>query len=81
MDAQHPGLVHLPPDLVGPPHPGLVRREGNVYVGRSEQEVRDRHGLGPDVVLTQDEDVLDTWFSSALWPFRTLGWPEADRRG
>ncbi len=49
---------------------------GNVYVGRSEAEIRERHGLKADVSLTQDEDVLDTWFSSALWPFSTLGWPQ-----
>ena len=49
---------------------------GKVYVGRDEEEVRSRHGLGPDMALRQDEDVLDTWFSSALWPFSTLGWPE-----
>ncbi len=49
---------------------------GNVYVGYSEQEVREQNQLGDDVVLRQDEDVLDTWFSSALWPFSTLGWPE-----
>jgi valyl-tRNA synthetase len=49
---------------------------GEVYVGRSEAEVRARHGLGPDVALARDEDVLDTWFSSALWPFSTLGWPQ-----
>ncbi|GGO65409.1 valine--tRNA ligase [Bowmanella pacifica] len=48
----------------------------NVYVGRSEAEVRAKHGLADDVVLRQDEDVLDTWFSSALWPFATMGWPE-----
>ncbi|MCU0975905.1 MAG: valine--tRNA ligase [Steroidobacteraceae bacterium] len=48
---------------------------GEVYVGRSEAEVRARHGLGPGLPLSQDEDVLDTWFSSALWPFSTLGWP------
>jgi valyl-tRNA synthetase len=48
---------------------------GNVYVGRNEGEVRAKHKLGPDVELAQDEDVLDTWFSSALWPFSTLGWP------
>jgi valyl-tRNA synthetase len=51
---------------------------GNVYVGRSEDEVRQRSGLDAAVVLRQDEDVLDTWFSSALWPFSTLGWPDAD---
>jgi valyl-tRNA synthetase len=49
---------------------------GNVYVGNSEEEVRSEHELGEDVALRQDEDVLDTWFSSALWPFSTLGWPE-----
>ena len=56
--------------------PAWYDAEGNVYVGRSEAEVRDTHGLGFDVELSQDEDVLDTWFSSALWPFSTLGWPE-----
>ncbi|AKE12268.1 valine--tRNA ligase [Serratia liquefaciens] len=49
---------------------------GKVYVGRSEEEVRSENNLGADVVLTQDEDVLDTWFSSGLWTFSTLGWPE-----
>jgi valyl-tRNA synthetase len=47
-----------------------------VYVGRDEAEVRQRHRLPPSLELRQDEDVLDTWFSSALWPFSTLGWPE-----
>ncbi len=50
--------------------------QGNIYVGRSEQEIRDKHKLADTVSLTQDDDVLDTWFSSALWPFSTLGWPE-----
>ncbi len=49
---------------------------GRVYVGRSEAEVRARHALPAECALRQDEDVLDTWFSSALWPFSTLGWPE-----
>src|SRR5688572_3748673 len=49
---------------------------GNIYVARDEAEVRRKHSLGPDVRLTQDSDVLDTWFSSALWPFSTLGWPD-----
>jgi valyl-tRNA synthetase len=49
---------------------------GNIYVARSESEARQQHGLGSDIALRQDEDVLDTWFSSALWPFSTLGWPE-----
>ncbi len=56
--------------------PAWYDHQGNVYVGRSEEEVRERHGFGADAVLTRDEDVLDTWFSSALWPFSTLGWPE-----
>ncbi len=56
--------------------PAWYDQQGNVYVGRSEAEVRQRHGLGQDIALRQDEDVLDTWFSSALWPFSTLGWPE-----
>jgi valyl-tRNA synthetase len=50
---------------------------GNIYVGRDEAEVRRKHRLATDVALRQDEDVLDTWFSSALWPFSTLGWPDA----
>ncbi len=49
---------------------------GNIYVGNSEQDIRDKHNLPADYALRQDEDVLDTWFSSALWPFSTLGWPE-----
>ncbi|MFW3615046.1 valine--tRNA ligase [Billgrantia antri] len=56
--------------------PAWYDSEGNVYVARSEAEARERHGLAADVVLTQDEDVLDTWFSSGLWTFGTLGWPE-----
>ncbi len=56
--------------------PAWYDAEGVVYVGRDEAEVRARHGLGPDVPLSRDEDVLDTWFSSALWTFSTLGWPE-----
>jgi len=60
--------------------PAWYDAEGNVYVGRSEEEVRQKHGLAADYPLTQDEDVLDTWFSSALWPFSTLGWPEDTER-
>ncbi|MFK3908016.1 valine--tRNA ligase [Pseudomonas monteilii] len=56
--------------------PAWYDEAGQVYVGRSEQEVRARHGLGDDVALRQDDDVLDTWFSSGLWTFSTLGWPE-----
>ncbi|MDH4073699.1 MAG: valine--tRNA ligase, partial [Gammaproteobacteria bacterium] len=56
--------------------PAWYDESGEVYVAHSEEEARAQHGLGPDVVLRQDDDVLDTWFSSALWPFSTLGWPE-----
>jgi valyl-tRNA synthetase len=56
--------------------PAWYDESGNVYVAHDETEVRKQHNLSDDVVLTQDEDVLDTWFSSALWPFSTLGWPE-----
>ncbi|MBN4081909.1 valine--tRNA ligase, partial [Beggiatoa alba] len=56
--------------------PAWYDTDGKVYVGRSEQEVREKHALSNDIVLKQDEDVLDTWFSSALWPFSTQGWPE-----
>ncbi|KGE78984.1 valine--tRNA ligase [Halomonas salina] len=49
---------------------------GNVYVARSAEEARAKHGLADDLELTQDDDVLDTWFSSGLWTFGTLGWPE-----
>ena len=56
--------------------PAWYDAEGNVYVARSEQEAREKHGLAAEVTLTQDEDVLDTWFSSGLWTFGTLGWPE-----
>ncbi|MEC8326395.1 MAG: valine--tRNA ligase [Pseudomonadota bacterium] len=55
--------------------PAWYDAEGNVYVGRSEEEVRSENNIAADVVLTQDEDVLDTWFSSALWTFSTQGWP------
>ena len=55
--------------------PAWYDADGNFYVGRSEAEVRERHNLG-DMPLEQDEDVLDTWFSSGLWTFSTLGWPE-----
>ena len=56
--------------------PAWYGPDGTIYVGRSEAEVRAKHRLADSLPLTQDEDVLDTWFSSALWPFSTLGWPE-----
>ena len=55
--------------------PAWYDQNGKVYVGRNEEEVRQKHQLG-DMPLSQDNDVLDTWFSSALWTFSTLGWPE-----
>lgn len=56
--------------------PAWYDEQGNIYVGESEAEVREKYSLTPTTTLRQDEDVLDTWFSSALWPFSTLGWPE-----
>ncbi len=56
--------------------PAWYDESGNFYVGASEAEVRTDNALADSVVLRQDEDVLDTWFSSALWTFSTLGWPE-----
>ncbi len=56
--------------------PAWYDDQGNIYVGHSEQEIRAKHKLAADYPLRQDDDVLDTWFSSALWPFSTLGWPE-----
>ena len=56
--------------------PAWYDQNGKVYVARDEAEVRSKYSLSDDVVLTQDPDVLDTWFSSALWTFSTLGWPD-----
>ncbi|MBL4829001.1 MAG: valine--tRNA ligase [Aliivibrio sp.] len=56
--------------------PAWYDNEGKVYVGHTEEEVREKNNLAPVVVLRQDDDVLDTWFSSALWTFGTQGWPE-----
>lgn len=53
---------------------------GNIYVGKDIETVRLKYHLADTVILTQDEDVLDTWFSSALWPFSTLGWPDKTQR-
>ena len=55
--------------------PAWYDADGNVYVGDSEEDVREKNDLG-ETALRQDDDVLDTWFSSALWPFSTMGWPE-----
>ncbi|MFM8443233.1 MAG: valine--tRNA ligase [Methylococcus sp.] len=56
--------------------PAWYDDRGQVYVGRDEAEVRAKYSLEAGTPLRQDEDVLDTWFSSALWTFSTLGWPE-----
>ena len=60
--------------------PAWYDPDGNLYVGKSETAVRKKHQLAADCLLRQDEDVLDTWFSSALWPFSTLGWPKQTTR-
>ena len=56
--------------------PAWYDEAGNVYVGRDEAEVRNKYGIRNDEALRQDDDVLDTWFSSGLWTFSTLGWPQ-----
>jgi len=60
--------------------PAWYDSEGNIYVGTDEADARKRGGIDEAVSLQQDEDVLDTWFSSALWPFSTLGWPDKTPR-
>jgi len=60
--------------------PAWYDEEGRIHVGMDEQDARQRSGLDELVRLRQDEDVLDTWFSSGLWPFSTLGWPEPTGR-
>ncbi len=59
--------------------PAWYDGDGDIYVARTEEDAASlaRRRKGADVALEQDEDVLDTWFSSALWPFSTLGWPDA----
>lgn len=59
--------------------PAWYDEEDNIYVGKNETEIRKKHELPDSVRLRQDEDVLDTWFSSALWPFSTLDWPEKSK--
>ena len=55
--------------------PAWYDDQGNIYVGETEAAIRSQHDLSPDIALKQDDDVLDTWFSSALWTFGTLEWP------
>lgn len=56
--------------------PAWYDEQGNIYVAQSEADARQQYQLKDSLKLTQDSDVLDTWFSSALWPFATMGWPE-----
>jgi valyl-tRNA synthetase len=56
--------------------PAWYDEAGNYYVGQDEASIREKHQLADTIALKQDDDVLDTWFSAALWPFATLGWPE-----
>ncbi|MGI9310070.1 MAG: valine--tRNA ligase [bacterium] len=60
--------------------PAWYDDHGNIYVAADETAVRAKHDLPDDLALRRDDDVLDTWFSSALWPFSTLGWPEPSAR-
>ena len=56
--------------------PAFYDEAGNVYVAEDEASARSKYDLADNLVLSKDDDVLETWFSSALWPFATLGWPE-----
>ena len=78
LDGQHPALVRLAAALVGPPDPGLVLPGRPCHGGRSTRRRPAPSAAPPE--LERDPDVLDTWFSSALWPFATLGWPEQTER-
>ena len=60
--------------------PAWYDTEGSIYVARNEAEAREKYQLADSIELKQDDDVLDTWFSSALWTFGTLGWPEQTER-
>ncbi len=74
MDGEHQGLVYLPSAVVGSPDSGVVLRDcGETIVSETVPTVCPKCG---GTHLTRDPDTLDTWFSSALWPFSTLGWPD-----
>ncbi|MEM1263281.1 MAG: valine--tRNA ligase [Pseudomonadota bacterium] len=60
--------------------PAWYDGDGNIFVGNDEADVRAHYALADDITLERDNDVLDTWFSSGLWPFSTLGWPEQTER-
>ena len=77
LDGERPRLVHQPPAVVGPSDPRVVRADcGKMTVSRRTPPSASTADL---TNITRDPDVLDTWFSSALWPFSTLGWPERQR--
>ena len=59
--------------------PAWHDQHGQFYVGHNEKSIRQQYSLDREIILKQDEDVLDTWFSSALWPFVALGWPKATK--
>jgi len=59
--------------------PAWYDEENNIYVGESEEYIRNKYNISDSITLAQDNDVLDTWFSSSLWPFSTLGWPDQTR--
>ena len=76
LDARYSRLVYLSPTLVGTSYSSVVWRGRQRLCRSNEEEVRSKYNLDSTVELKQDEDVLDTWFSSGLWTFSTLGWPE-----
>ena len=75
---EHPRLERQPPAVVGPPDPGLVLpgrpRDGHRRPRTAPTPARSAAGRRPS--CSQDPDIFDTWFSSGLWPFSTLGWPD-----
>ena len=80
LAVEHPGLVHLAPALVGPPHPGVLLRGVRAHHRHARGARAEPARSCGSSRMTQDPDVLDTWFSSGLWPFSTLGWPDEDAR-
>ncbi len=78
LDGRHPRLGLVPPVVVGPSHPHLLQARRHPC-RRPQLGTKRSHGRAR-TSLTQDEDVLDTWFSIALWPFATMGWPATDAR-
>ena len=83
LAGEHPRLEREPPAVVGPPHPGVVLpgrpRDGRPSCARGPGRLR-RRAAGRRPSCEQDPDIFDTWFSSGLWPFSTLGWPDPDGR-